>query len=216
MPDQSLDRDHRRTIFRVALFTAAYILAASAAAVWSGNREFVFYIAVMLLLAAAVYLIDRRIRFSPLVLWGLSLWGLAHMAGGLVPVPASWPISGDIRVLYSWWIIPGYLKYDHVVHAYGFGVTTWVCWEGLQSILRGRGLAEVQPTVGMLILCGAASMGFGAMNEIVEFVAVLLVPETNVGGYVNTGWDLVSNLAGVVIAAAAIALWAQRYRSRGE
>ena len=216
MADHSSDRDHRRTILRVALFTAAYILAASAAAVWGGNREFVFYIAVMLLLAAAVYLIDRRIRFSPLVLWGLSLWGLAHMAGGLVPVPESWPISGDIRVLYSWWIIPGYLKYDHVVHAYGFGVTTWVCWEGLQSVLRGRGMADVRPTVGMLVLCGAASMGFGALNEIVEFVAVLLVPETNVGGYVNTGWDLVSNLAGVMIAAGAIALWAQRYRSRGE
>ena len=211
MPDHSRD-DHRRTILRVALFTAAYILAASAAAVLRGNREFVFYIAVMVLLAAAVYLVDRRIRFSPLVLWGLSLWGLAHMAGGLVPVPESWPISGEIRVLYSWWIIPGLLKYDHVVHAYGFGVTTRVCWEGLQSILRGRGIVPVRPTAGMLVLCGAASLGFGALNEIVEFAAVLLVPETNVGGYYNTGWDLVSNLAGVLIAMAAIASSAQRER----
>ena len=212
MPDHSSDRDHRRTILCVALFTTAYVLAASAAALWSGNREFAFYIVVMLLLAAAVYLVDRRIRFSPLVLWGLSLWGLTHMAGGLVPVPEPWPISGDLRVLYSWWIIPGSLKYDHVVHAYGFGVTTWVCWEGLRSILRGRGLAEVQPTVGMLVLCGAASMGFGALNEVVEFVAVLLVPETNVGDYFNTGWDLVANLACVVMAAAIIALSARAGR----
>lgn len=31
------------------------------------------------------------------------------------------------------------------------------------------------------------------------------MPETNVGRYVNTGWDLVSNLTGVVIAALLIA-----------
>lgn len=209
MPDHSRGGDHRRTMLRVATFTAAYILAASAAALRNGNREFVFYIAVMLLLAAAVYLIDRRIRFSPPVVWGLSLWGLAHMAGGLVPVPESWPVSGDVRVLYSWWIIPGYLKYDHLVHACGFGVTTWVCWEGLQSILRGPGIAPARPTAGMLVLCGAASLGFGALNEIVEFAAVLLVPETNVGGYFNTGWDLVANLAGVLIAAVSIA-WSTR------
>jgi hypothetical protein len=47
-------------------------------------------------------------------------------------------------------------------------------------------------------------MGLGAMNELVEFAATLLVPETNVGGYFNTGWDLVSNLVGVVIAAVLI------------
>jgi hypothetical protein len=47
-------------------------------------------------------------------------------------------------------------------------------------------------------------LGFGALNEVVEFAATLLVPETNVGGYVNTGWDMVSNLVGATTAAAAI------------
>lgn len=42
----------------------------------------------------------------------------------------------------------------------------------------------------LLIFIG---MGIGAFNEIVEFVAVLLVPETGVGGYENTLWDLVFN-----------------------
>ena len=200
------DEHHGRAIRAVAIFTAAYILAAGVGAVLSGNREFVFYIAVMVLLMAAVFFLDRRIGFSAPVLWGLSIWGLAHMAGGLVPVPQSWPVNGPVRVLYSWWLIPGYLKYDHLVHAYGFGVTTWVCWEGLRSILSQPGAdPSVGPTPGKLLLCGAAALGFGALNEIVEFCAVLLVPETNVGGYYNTGWDLVANLAGVVIASAAIA-----------
>lgn len=148
------------------------------------------------------------------VLWGLSLWGLLHMAGGLVPVPASWPIHGDIRVLYSWWLIPGWLKYDQVVHAYGFAVTTLVCWQGLKAIVcANSGLEDLRPTPGMLTLCAAASMGFGALNEVIEFMATLMVPKTNVGDYVNTGWDLVFNLLGAV--GAAVAVWgAHRGSSR--
>ena len=128
------------------------------------------------------------------------------MAGGLVPVPASWPINGSIRVLYSWWIVPDRLKYDQVVHAYGFGVTTFVCWQGLQSILRDVAPGGVRPIFGMLTLCVAAAVGFGALNEVVEFAATLLVEETNVGDYTNTGWDLVSNTVGALAAAVMIRL----------
>lgn len=35
---------------------------------------------------------------------------------------------------------------------------------------------------------------------------MLTIPNTNVGGYENTGWDLVSNLAGCAIAAVVIRL----------
>jgi hypothetical protein len=44
-------------------------------------------------------------------------------------------------------------------------------------------------------------MGFGALNEVIEFIAVLTIPNTNVGGYIHTGWDLVFNLIGCLIAA---------------
>jgi hypothetical protein len=107
-------------------------------------------------------------------------------------------------VLYSLWLIPDLLKYDHVVHAYGFGVTTVVCWEGLCAILtaqKGRLESFVPvPTLGILTLCRAASMGFGGLNEVIEFFLTLTLPETNIGGYINTGWDLVSNLVGVTLA----------------
>jgi len=33
----------------------------------------------------------------------------------------------------------------------------------------------------------------------------LTLPETNIGGYINTGWDLVSNLAGATVACSLIA-----------
>jgi hypothetical protein len=53
-------------------------------------------------------------------------------------------------------------------------------------------------------------MGFGALNEVIEFIAVLTLPNTNVGGYENTGWDLVANLVGTIIAALVIRLGARR------
>lgn len=191
----------------VLLFTVAYLLPAIVGVFVNRNGEFLFYIVVLLVLMGIVAIVHRRVGLSSTVLWGLSLWGLAHMAGGLVQVPDSWPINGDIRVLYSWWLIPNYLKFDQLVHAYGFGVTTLLCWEGLRSILAGRNETElIQPTFGMLTLCAAAAMGFGALNEVIEFIATLLVPETNVGGYVNTGWDLVSNLVGVCLAAVFISV----------
>lgn len=196
-----------RVEVRVLSFNVAYLIAASAVFVARGNAEFVLYILIMLVLGALILTAHRRVKFPEGVLWALSVWGLLHMAGGLVPVPELWPINGEIRVLYSLWFIPGLLKYDHVIHAYGFGVTTVVCWYGFRSILSdhtaGHSLtaaeASVRPSFGMLTLCAAGGMGFGALNEVIEFIITLCVPDTNIGGYINTGWDLVSNLAGSVL-----------------
>jgi hypothetical protein len=181
------------------------MLAAAAGAMASGNREFLFYIAVMLVFVGVVTALHLKMGLPESALWALSIWGLAHMAGGLVPIPDGWPVHGPNRVLYSLWLIPDRLKYDQVVHAYGFGVTTWICWLGLKSTLLGAGVATT-PTVGRLLLVWAAGQGFGALNEVIEFAATLLVPETNVGGYRNTGWDLVANLVGATLAVLAIAL----------
>lgn len=194
---------------RVGAFVVAYLLVSAAAAAAAGNAEFVFYLVVMCVLALAVIDVHRRVQLSTGLLWSLALWGLMHMAGGLLPVPADWPIHGDIAVLYSLWLIPEVIKYDHLTHAFGFGVTTWLCWQGLRRLLSVRAgveLAHVRPTFGAMVLCAAAGMGFGALNEVVEFMAVLMMPSTNVGGYHNTGWDLVANLFGCV-AAAVIIRW---------
>ena len=58
-------------------------------------------------------------------------------------------------------------------------------------------------------------MGFGAANEVVEFIATRILPETNVGGYENTGWDLVFDLIGAVIAAGWVFRRAGRRRADG-
>jgi len=187
----------------VAVFTLAYMAAAVVAAITGRNFEFVFYIAVMAILIAIVSALYLHVGLSTVALWALSIWRLSHMAGGLVHVPESWPINGDVRVLYSLWLIPDHLKYDHVVHAYGFAVTTWLCWQVLHNGVTKAG-QTIRPTFGIMVLCGAGGLGFGALNEVIEFIATLLMPSTNVGGYVNTGWDLVANTVGCTLAATAI------------
>lgn len=184
----------------LAVFTLAYMVLALVAGLAAGNSEFLFYIGVMVVLIALVLTVNRSVALSTGVLWALSIWGLLHMAGGLVTVPAGWPVSNESRVLYTLWLIPEKLKYDHIVHAYGFGVTTWVCWQGLKSAIRKRSGHAPAPAFGLLVLAAAAGLGFGALNEVVEFVATLTMPETNVGGYVNTGWDLVANTVGATVA----------------
>jgi uncharacterized membrane protein YjdF len=185
----------------VFLFTGTYMAAAVIGAMRQANREFVFYIAVMLVLIAVMAAVHRAVRLSAPLLWAFSIWGLLHMAGGLLTLPEGLPYEGPHAVLYSFWLIPERLKYDQIVHAYGFGITTWLCWHALSSSLRRRYGVNPAPTAGLLTLCAAAGMGFGALNEVIEFAAVLSLPDTNVGGYENTGWDLVANLVGAVVAA---------------
>jgi uncharacterized membrane protein YjdF len=189
-----------RRLRPVAAFTFGYLAIATVAGLLRGNDEFLFYIAVMLVLMGLVWAVNRSVGLSTGALWALSLWGLAHMAGRLVVVPEGWPVNAASRVLYSLWLIPERLKYDHLVHAYGFGVTTWVCWQGLKSAVRKRSGSAPTPAFGLLTLAAAAGLGFGALNEVIEFVATLTMPETNVGGYINTGWDLVANTVGAVTA----------------
>lgn len=183
---------------------AAYLSAAVVGIFVTGNAEFAFYLITLLILIAVVLGIRRRVGFSDGVLWALTLWGLAHMTGGLVPVPDGWPYEGDTPVMYSAWIIPSWLKYDHVVHAWGFGTCAVVCWQSLASMLAAGNPARraaLKPSGGQALLCALAAGGLGAANEIVEFIATVIMPSTNVGGYVNTALDLCANAAGALLAA---------------
>jgi hypothetical protein len=195
----------------VLAFTGAYMAAALVACILFRNLEFILYFVVMGLLIAIVAAVHRRAYLHIATRWALAVWGLAHMAGGLLPVPAAWPTSGDSHVLYNLWLVPGVLKYDQVVHGLGCGVVTWSCWQALCGAFRAR-QAAVQPTIGLVSLCMMAGVGFGAGNETVEFVATRVLPQTNVGGYTNTGLDLVANAIGSLTAAAMILTAAARDR----
>ena len=153
------------------------------------NYEFVLYAGVVLVLAAWILVKQRSVQFDPVIMWGLSLWGLMHMAGGNIRI--------DDSVLYNVQLVPYFLRYDQLVHAFGFGTATLACFHILKSMLK----PAIPRRVTLIILVMLMGCGVGAMNEIVEFIAVKAVPETNVGGYDNTLWDLVFNLIGASIAA---------------
>jgi hypothetical protein len=94
------------------------------------------------------------------------------------------------------------------VHAYGFGVAAWVLWH-----LMRRHYPMLDGGWTILVYPALAAMGLGAVNEIIEFIAVLSVPDTNVGGYLNTALDLCFNAAGAVIAMMLVALLRPRLPS---
>ena len=104
------------------------------------NVEFGFYAFVTTLLALVIWAIHRRVGFTSPLLWLLVAWAALHMVGGLVPVPSFLP-AREPRVFYNLWIIPPkWLKYDQVVHAFGFGTTAWAGVAGAAvDVPRGRG-----------------------------------------------------------------------------
>lgn len=184
----------------VLAFTLAYAAGFGAWFLSIGNHEFIWYLVTMAGLIALVGATIRRAEFPPALLWALSLWGLAHMAGGGVPM--------DRSVLYNLTVLPlggsgemRFLKYDQVVHAYGFGTTAWLLWHLMQRNHPGTARGWTLPVYSAL-----GAMGLGSVNEIIEFVAVLGIADTNVGGYYNTALDLVFNALGATLAAVILAL----------
>lgn len=177
----------------LAIFTAAYILAYSIYYISIRNYEFLWYVLVLVFFAALIIATLRKTNFDYVILWGLTLWGFLHMSGGGLI------INGN--VLYALEIIRLFnigdtfvLKFDQFVHAFGFFVTTLVAYHLLKPHLNKKANYKIIYPLLFFIATGA-----GALNEIVEFIAVVIVPDTGVGGYFNTLLDLVFNAIGSII-----------------
>ena len=177
----------------VLIFTIVYAGGFFVYFLQIGNREFIWYILTLAAIAALIGVTRNVARYPVALLWALSIWGLLHMSGGSIRV-------GD-SVLYNFMVVPvthngelSLLKFDQIVHFYGFGITAWLLWHLLYihfEALHGTWTIHVYPAL--------ASMGLGATNEIIEFTAVLAFPNTNVGGYFNTSLDLVLNALGAIV-----------------
>lgn len=189
----------------VLVVNLIYLPAFTVVALGRRNFEFVMYALVVLAVAFLVLWQQRRVRFGLTILWGLTGWGLLHMAGGNIRV-------GD-GVLYSVILAPIWpaldiLRYDQIVHTFGFGMATLLCHHLLRPYLR----PQQSTTFALCVLIVMMGSGMGAMNEIIEFITVLVMPETNVGGYKNTMIDLCANLLGGILAMALILLREPRAR----
>ena len=157
------------------------------------NYEFLMYIGVIFFFMAVIILTNKRVDYPLPVLWGLAAWALLHMSGGgffingtrlyeimLIPLSETYPV----------------LRYDQFVHIIGFGVATMLMFYLLRPLLPIR----IKKWAALSIVIIMAGLGVGALNEIIEFTATVLAPETGVGGYENTSLDMVADLVGAVLA----------------
>jgi hypothetical protein len=168
--------------------TVAFIVGWTVYGFVIGSKATIAYLATVIILFSVVAAVHVRVRFSRTVLRAFCVWGFVHMAGGLVPVGSG--------VLYNISLGLPLIHYDRIVHAFGFGFAAVACWQGLCAALGktprvGMGLASLVALMGM---------GLGALNEVFEFFASQWFA-ANVGGYENTGWDLVFNTIGCTVAA---------------
>lgn len=166
-----------------------YYVGLVALGAFTGQVQTVFYAVFVGAAAIAVAFLYERARFSGLVLWGLAAWGFGHMVGGLVE------IHGD--VLYELSLGAGELRFDKLVHFAGFGFATLAAFE----MLRAR-VAPGSRAVSLAMAAWFVGVGLGGLNETVEFLITRLPFESHVGGFSNTGWDLVANALGASVAAA--------------
>jgi len=155
------------------------------------NYEFLLYIGVIIFFLLVILGSNRKVDYPNSALWGLTVWALLHMSGGGLYIRG--------KKLYEIILIPlsenyNIFRYDQFVHIVGFGVATFVMYLLIKPLL----IDNVKGWTALSIVVVMAGLGVGALNEIVEFAATVLVPETGVGGYTNTSLDLVADLIGAI------------------
>jgi uncharacterized membrane protein YjdF len=168
----------------LAATAAAYLIGFTAYGVATDARQTVTYPLTVVVAALAIAAIDKRVGLSRVALVGLWLWGLGHIAGGMVGLEGT-------RVLYNAEILFP-VHFDNVVHFIGFGAAGLTAWEAFRLTLPAPWMVFV-----MVWLLG---QGVGAVNEVVEYIIAKTVEDSNIGGFDNTGRDLIANLLGAAVA----------------
>lgn len=157
------------------------------------NYEFMIYVGAIIVCLALIVISFFRIAYSYATLTGLTIWSLMHMAGGgfyidgvrlydmiLIPISQTYPI----------------LRYDQLVHTFGFAAATLTMFDLLRPLLK----ENLQHFVALSIVVVMAGLGVGAFNEIVEAIVAAAIPQSGVGGYVNTALDLIADFIGAILA----------------
>ena len=159
------------------------------------NYEFLIYVGAIVVCLAVISISFFKVRYSITTLVGLTVWSLLHMAGCgvfingvrlydiiLIPLSQTYPI----------------LRYDQVVHTFGFAAATLTMFDLLRPLLIP--MKSGQHLIALSIVVIMAGLGVGAFNEIVEAFVAATIPQSGVGGYVNTALDLISDLIGAILA----------------
>ena len=180
----------------ILIFTILYVLLFGFYYISNGNFEFIWYVIILIFLIIFVSWLNSLYNFSSGVLLGVSIWGLIHMAGGSVRINGT--------VLYRYIIYPLFsadvagtdiLRYDQFAHFYCYFFVTLLLYYIMAAYVR----KDINK-FALSILLVFTAMGIGALNELLEFIPVLVLENTGVGDYFNTLWDIVFNTLGSIVA----------------
>ena len=157
------------------------------------NYEFIAYVGVVTAAIVVIGLSLKRVHYPLDCLIGLTVWAGLHLGGGAIHIGGErlydimiWTFSENYHIL----------RYDQVVHVWGFGAATL-----LMACLLDSNLQRPAPyRKGLVIVLVMAGLGVGGLNEIIEFIASLFLESHGIGDYTNTSLDLISNMVGAILA----------------
>ena len=168
------------SILFMFIFTIIFVL--------KGNYEFLYYTGLMTAVILFFVLFYKKFHFQVLDMFGLVILLTIHILGGRIMI-------GAVR-LYDFWFIPGFLKYDMLVHFFGIFVVTFFIYHLINSNLKKN--VKKSTLVFYLFLM---AMGVAGFYEVLELVpAVWLGAASQIGGYVNNILDLVFGGLGALLA----------------
>ncbi len=157
------------------------------------NYEFLFYGTILIGFWAIILGTEKKMDYPISTLSMLVLWLAFHLFGGTVMI-------GDTR-LYDYILLPiigepyNILKFDQMIHVLCYITMTRLIFVPISKVLR-----DDAPLFFVGLVTILAGSGIGAMNEIVEFAAVVFLDAADaVGGYTNTAIDIVCNTIGASI-----------------
>lgn len=187
-PADAVDALARSHPWLVAV-TTVYVLAFAVRGALIHDTRTFSYVLVVSTIAVSVAVAHRTVRWSRAELWRLSAVGFVHLVGGVLQSPA------DPRaIFYNTWVLRPVLKFDQLAHGVGYAVCTAACFR-----VVGRWVDRDRcPAGAVAFLAAAVAVSIGAVNETFEFVATRNLSGVQAGGYLNTEWDLLFNLAGAV------------------
>ena len=157
------------------------------------NYEFIIYVGVIIFFLCLIWASIRNVNYTLGSLVGLTVWSALHLAGGAITIGEG--RLYDVMLIRLSETYPVW-RYDQLVHIWGFGAATLVMY----SLLAGHLKKPLRNSIALGIVLVMAGLGIGALNEILEFVVSIGVPESGVGDYMNTSLDLCANLIGAILA----------------
>ena len=172
------------------LVGAVAYLAFFLISILTNNYLLLYYTSLVIIITLFAAIYHKKVHLSPLLAFAFVLFMVLHFIGLLH--------IADTRI-YDLWIIQIIkLRYDNIMHLLGAFIATIVAYNILIPYLDPK--VKQRPILLTLLLVLIA-LGIGAINEIVELIAIALFNIAEiVGDYMNNALDMLFNLFGSLLA----------------